>query len=137
MEKKEINQEKFNHLVSLLRAERSVAIFVAIYLKWYPEHRKRLQNILDITCCKAPRGMISFAQARISEGEDKKHDSIIGIVQALIFSLRSFPGLRYKLRKIRSYLFIKEYYGQSRFFSSIPIFYFYSAFKLCVNRLRR
>jgi hypothetical protein len=132
-----IDRERFKALVSSIQAGRMLALFVEVYLLCFPGNENQVAWLSQITQEKVPAGMIRFAIKSLSDTEDREHNSISGIVRSLSFTLRSFPGFGYKLRVLRNYLFVKEFLGQSRFFSRIPLFYFYSFCRLAVNRIMR
>ncbi len=137
----EVDPGKFREMVSLFRAERMVTLFAAVHACCFPDDCSgRVHSLIKDFVGSTPRittRMVRFALKEFSQEEDKIHNSISGIFQSVLFKLRSFPGLSYKLRVICNYFFVKDYLGKSRFFGRIPLFYFYSAFLLMVNRLKR
>ena len=126
-----IDKDKFDTLTHELKAERLIALCGAIYSRYFPEGKKFFRS-------SSSRGrVINYSMERIAEQEDKTHDTIKGIAKSLYFSTTFFPGMKYKMRIIRNYIFVKDYFGKDKIFSQIPLFYFYSVYKLLVNRIKR
>ncbi len=91
-----INWELFSRLSSILNAERMVALCNTFLTEYFP-----LAPSLPCTA-RAPRYMVRFSQKRIKDEEYKDPDSVRAIIRNLRFTMRAYPGLRYRLRLIRN-----------------------------------
>ena len=81
--------------------------------------------------------MVNHSLKKILKEKDQYHDSFAGMAKSLCYTLSAFPGIKYKLRVIRNFFFVRDYFGRNRVFSYLPLFYFYGFALLFLNRLRR
>ncbi len=127
----EIDWEKFAHLTKKLKAGRLAALCNSILKEFYPDGP--LLQIQD----KCPNSFLKFSLSRIKKENDIELSFISGFLRSVIFHYRVFPGCRYKLNNIKNLLFVKEYFGQNRILSSIPLFYFYGFSRFVFRRLKK
>ncbi len=119
----------FYSLVKELKARRMVALCNAMLSEYFPE------DPLIPSTFKEKKFMVRFSQRMIKSQEELTSDFFKRIFQSVCFELISFPSYRYKLRTIKNYLFVKEFFGGSTLFNSIPLFYVYGPIKLTLKRL--
>ena len=122
---------KFNELTNKLKATRLVGLCKAIHSEFFPEGPEIKGQY------NTPKRLINYSRRKIVNENNIEHDSLKGIIQSFYFTQISFTGIRYKYKIIRSYLFVSDYFGENRFFSSIPLFYFYGWAKLVKNSLKQ
>jgi len=126
-----INKERFILLANEFKAWRIVGLCNEILGEYFP-HCKKLPVI-----GKAEKFMVIFSKKRIESQTEPINDFYGRAFASVRYSLVSFPGLKYKLKTIRNYLFVVHYYGNNRFLSTLPLFYVYGPLRLLAERARR
>ncbi len=140
--KKDIRVDVFARLTKEMRAERMVQLFIDVYLECFPGQEEVVRRLGDF-CTRDTqwkpyvRPLVKYSLERMAETTDKSHDTLRGIFTVRLFELRSFPGIRYKARVLRNYMFVKEYLGKEGVFGRVPLFYLYCLARMAVTRLRR
>jgi hypothetical protein len=125
-----IDWKRFADLVAELKADRMVALGNAILSEYFPD------GPLIPGTQKARLFMVKFTHKMIRSQKELTEDFYSRIIQSVLFALISFPGIRYKIKTIRNYLFVKEFIREKSFFSSLPIFYLYGPVKLAIIRFK-
>lgn len=126
-----IDHKRFSPLEEELKADRMIALCNAILSEYIPEGKL-------ILCTKQAHSfMIKFTHKMIMSQKELTADFYSRIIQSVWFTLISFPGIRYKVRTIRNYLFVKEFFGKNKLLSSLPLFYIYGPLRLALKRLQR
>jgi hypothetical protein len=83
---------------------------------------------------KASPFMVRFSHRMIRSPRELTADFYSRIVGSVRFALVSFPGVGYKARTLRDYLFVTEFFGKNRLADSVPICYLYGPARLAVKR---
>ena len=131
LKKQSIDWKRFADLTEELKATRMVALCNAILSEYFPG------GTLIPCTGQAPPFMIRFSDRMIISQEEPAKNFYSRIIQSVWFALISFPGIRYKIRTIRNYLFVKELFGKNKLLSSLPLFYIYGPLSLALKRLKR
>lgn len=131
LKRQPIDWKKFADLVEELKATRMVALCNAILSEYIPG------GPLPPCAQQARSFMVRFAHKMIRSQKELTADFYSRIVQSVLFTLVSFPGIRYRIRTIRNYLFVKEFFGKNKLLSSLPLFYIYGPLSLALKRLQR
>lgn len=126
---RDLNWGKYHELESALKAHRMTALCNSMLTEYFPECPLIPGSI------SANKFLVGFSKKRILSQKETDEDFYQRIVKSVYYSLISYPGLQHKIRTIRSYLFVKEYYKENRLFSFLPLFYIYGPFKLFLKRL--
>jgi hypothetical protein len=131
LKRQPIDWKKFADLAEELKAARMIVLCNAILSEYFPGGAL-------IPCTKqASPFMIRFSNKMISSQKELTANFYSRIVPSVWFALISFPGIRYKIRTIRNYLFVKEFFGKYKLLSSLPLFYIYGPLSLALKRLQR
>lgn len=125
-----IDWKRFSELTEELKADRMIALCNAILSEYIPG------GGLIPCITKAHPFMVRFSNKMIRSQKELTANFYSRIVQSVLFTLVSFPGITYKIRTIRNYLFVKEFIGENSLFSSLPIFYLYGPVKLAIKRFK-
>ena len=130
LEKMPIDAGRFNELMIELKAERMVGLCNAMLREYLPD-----SGLLPAEGVE--KGFMSrFCRKRIASHSEPLHDFFGRAFGSVWYSLVSFPGVHYKLKMIRMYLFVPAYFRKNRILSTLPLFYIYGPVKLLANRLR-
>ena len=131
LKRQSIDWKRFDDLAKELRATRMVALCNAMLSEFMPGGAL-------IPCKKtASPFMVRFSEKMINSQKELSTDFYSRIIQSVWFALISFPGITYKIRTIRNYLFVKEFFGKNKLLSSLPLFYIYGPLRLVLKRLQR
>lgn len=126
-----VNLKKFKELGEELKADHMLAFCNAVLSRYFPGG-PQLTDVKPPDSC-----LVNFSEKRIQSGVELAQDFYQRIVQTVYFSLTFFPGIRYKLRTIRNYIFVPEFFGKNKFISWLPLFYIYGPIRLAIERLKR
>jgi len=127
-----IDGAKFSDLAEELKANRMISLCRAVHSTYFPGTEVKFP-----WKSQASGSLVVHSLKKIAEEEDIEHNTIGGIIRSRYHTLISFPGLAYKFRIIRNYMFVAEFYRGSGILTRVPLFYFYSLFKLSFNRIKR
>ncbi|MBE0675861.1 MAG: nucleotidyltransferase family protein [Bacteroidales bacterium] len=128
--KHQIDWKKFEELSLELKAESMVALCNEMLQEHFPGSRQ-----LPVQT-RAKRFMVQFCRRRIASHSEPIHDFYGRAFGSVWYALISFPGLTYKLKRIRSYLFVASLYGKNKVLSWLPFFYVYGPVKLLAARAK-
>jgi hypothetical protein len=131
LETQPVDWKVFAALTEEMKATRMVGLCQAVLAEYFPGG-PAIEGEFHVSSF-----MVRFSLKRIAADDDLISDFHRRALQTLIFTLISFPGLRYKIRAIRNHLFIKEYFGKSQFLDWLPMFYFYGTVRQFLFRLKR
>lgn len=126
-----IDWEEFRRLVDRFHAGRMVALCNQALERYFPGS-KTIPLEAEVSDF-----LVKYSFRKIDEKADLEHDTLRGMLLARYYSLRCFPGWLYKLRVVRRYLFVDDNFGQSPFWSVIPLFYLYGPAQLLKGRMKR
>ena len=127
----EIDWVKFKHLTKVLRAGRMCALCNSVLIKFFPGGPQlQIQE-------QCPVWVTKYSLNRILQEDDIEKSIISGFLKSILFNWSIFPGIRYKLNNIKNLLFVKEYFGENRILSSIPVFYFYGFSRFLIRRVKK
>jgi hypothetical protein len=125
-----IDWKRFGALAEELKADRMIALCNAILSEYIPGEPL-------LPCSQQTRSfMVRFTDKMVRSQKELTEDFYSRIIQSVLFALVSFPGIRYKIKTIRNYLFVKEFIRENSFFSLLPIFYLYGPAKLAIIRFK-
>ncbi len=125
-----IDWKRFAGLTSELKAGRMVALCNEMLAEYIPGG----SIIPDVE--PACPFMVKFSHKMIRSQKELTADFYSRIAYSIYYTLISFPGIKYKVKVIRDYLFVLEYYGSNRVLDSLPLFYIYGPIRLAAERLR-
>ena len=126
-----IDRDLFNRLTEELKAERLVGLCNAVLEDYMPG------SVLIAGRRRAPEFMVRFTHKMIVSQKELTDDFYSRITGSVLFSLISFPGMRYKISTLRNYLFVVPFYGKNKILSSLPLFYAYGPLRLAFRYLHR
>jgi hypothetical protein len=112
-----VDESRFRQLTLLMNATRMVAICNEILRIYFPESR------LLPSSGKPPEQMVKYAKHQISLTRDEYSKRIPEFIRGLWYTLRAFPGYRYRESIIRSLLFATDLASDTRI-PCVPVVYY-------------
>lgn len=131
LETQSVDWKAFTGLTVEFQAARLVGLCQSVLSEYFPEGPV-IPGKFEVRS-----SMVRFSLKRIASDDDLVSDFHRRAAQTLIFSLTAFPGARYKMRVVRNYMFIKDFFGKSNCSDWLPLFYFYGTVRQLLFRLKR